>query len=215
MILGSSVVPAAAIRGGDLPPASPYADLHIEAKRDDGKPIIEIFTTSPHLFKEFHRFAELLTDEFEHSGLSASAAFAAVVERWRELALRRDLLSPDEQLGLGGELAVLAALVRHHGSAAVSAWTGRMTAATPERHDFRVGAIDLEVKSTRSARRHHMIHGLRQLEPSAGHQLFIISIRFEAAGFANGVTLGMRVASIRGLLSSNDNATRSNSTRSS
>ena len=47
---------------GDLPPASPYADLHIEAKRNNTKSIIEIFTTSPHLFKEFHRFAELLTE---------------------------------------------------------------------------------------------------------------------------------------------------------
>jgi Putative PD-(D/E)XK family member, (DUF4420) len=193
---------------GDLTTPSPYADLHVEARRDDGRPVIEVFTTTPHLFKEFHRFAELLTDEYEHSGLSASAAFASVVERWRELAVRRDLLSAEEQLGLSGELAVLAALIRHHGPAAVSAWTGRMTEATPERHDFRLGAIDLEVKSTRSARRQHLIHGLRQLDPSAGHQLFLVSIRFEAAGFANGVTLGMRVASIRALLSSNANATR-------
>jgi hypothetical protein len=188
---------------GDVLPASPYADLHIEARRDDGKPVIEIFTTSSHLFKEFHSFAELLTEEYEHSELSAATAFAAVVERWRELALRRDLLSPEEQLGLAGELAVLNALVRHHGPAAVSGWTGRMTAATPERHDFRVAAIDLEVKSTRSARRQHLIHGLRQLEPSAGHRLFLLSIRFEAAGFENGVTLGMRIADIRALLSSN------------
>jgi hypothetical protein len=187
---------------GDLPPASPYAELHIEARSDDGKPTLEIFTTSPHLFKEFHRFAGLLTEEYEHSGLSAVGAFAAVVERWRELALRRDLLSTEEQLGLAGELAVLAALVRHRGPQAISGWTGRMTHAAPERHDFRIGAVDLEVKSTRSARRQHLIHSLRQLEPSAGHRLFLVSLRFEAAGFDNGFNLGMRISVIRALLSS-------------
>jgi len=72
--------------------------------------------------------------------------------------------------------------------------------APPERHDFRVGAVDLEVKSTRSAMRHHVVHGLRQLEPSEGHRLFLVSLRFDAAGLQNGLTLGMRVSMLRGLL---------------
>lgn len=193
---------------GELPPASPYAELHIEARRHEGKPVLEIFTTSSHLFKEFHRFAGLLTDEYEHSGVSAANAFAVVVERWRELAVRRDLLSPEEQLGVAGELAVLASLLRHHGPQAVSAWTGRMPQAAPERHDFRVGAVDLEVKSTRSARRQHRVHGLRQLEPSVGHRLFLVSLRFESAGFDSGLSLGMRVSIVRELLSSSDAARR-------
>lgn len=186
---------------GELPPVSPYAELHIEVRRHEGKPVLEVFTESPHLFREFHRFAELLTEDYENSGLSAVDAFAAVVERWRELALRRNLLSAEEQLGLAGELAVLSALVRFHGPQAVSAWTGRMPVEAPERHDFRVATVDLEVKSTRSAKRQHVIHGLRQLVPSDGHRLFLVSLRFEAAGFNNGFSLGMRVAKIRELLS--------------
>lgn len=184
---------------GPLTAASPYAELHVEARQEGGKPVMEVFTTAPHLFKEFHRFAGLLTEEYERPSLTAADAFSAVVERWRELTLRRDLLSADEQIGLAGELAVLAALAGKEGPQSIAAWTGRIPGG-PERHDFRIGTVDLEVKSTRSSKRQHVIHGLRQLEPSAGHTLFVVSLRFESAGLGSGLALGERVSQVRELL---------------
>jgi hypothetical protein len=168
---------------------------------------MEVFTNTPHLFKEFHRFAGLLTEEYERPDVTAADAFAAIVDRWRELTLRRDLLSPEEQIGLAGELAVLAALTRKQGPQSVAAWTGRIPGG-PERHDFRIGAVDLEVKGTRSPKRQHVIHGLRQLEPSARHVLFLLSFRFEGAGLNTGFSLVQRVAEVRTLLKADVNYLR-------
>ena len=66
---------------------------------------------------------------------------------------------------------------------------------------FEFGEIDIEVKSTRTARREHFIHGLKQLEPSMGHELFLLSLRFEAAGYSNGKSLYDRIVAIRRKLS--------------
>lgn len=182
-------------KGAKVPP-SPYAELNLEARMDESKEVLEIYTQSRHLFQEFHRLAGLLTESFERADQTAVNAFLEVVERWRELTIRRDLLSAEEQLGLMGELLVLDALIGRNGPAAVSSWTGRME-TLPERHDFRIGDIDLEVKTTRTSSRHHVIHGLRQLEPSRGHSLFLVSLRFEAAGMANGTSLADYVRKVR------------------
>lgn len=180
-------------------PASPYAELALEARKQDSKAVLEIFTESDHLFRDFHRLAGLLVEDFEQLGQTAVGAFLAVVERWRELTTKRNLLSAEERLGLTGELVLLEALIRKHGPSAVSSWTGR-NEDKPERHDFRVGNIDIEVKSTKSSQRQHVIHGLRQLEPSKGHRLFLVSFRFEAAGMNNGKSLSEQVRAIRELL---------------
>jgi hypothetical protein len=183
-------------------PASPYAELRVEARTDGRDTVLEIYTASSHLFKEFHRLAGLRTEEFERGGQTAVGALSAVVKRWRELTTKRGLLSAEEQLGLVGELAVLEGLSRRHGPSVVSSWTGRMP-SFPERHDFRVGQVDLEVKATRMSRRQHIIHGLRQLKPSSGYRLFLISLRFESAGMGNGASLCDRVRIVRKTLSGN------------
>lgn len=183
-------------------PASPYAELDLEVRQQGSVTVLEIFTTADHLFRDFHRLAGLLTEDFERPGHTAVGAFLAVVERWRELTTKRSLLSPEEQLGLVGELVVLDALISRHGPAAVSSWTGRAK-DMPERHDFRIGTIDVEVKSTRSPQRQHVIHGLRQMEPSEGHNLFMVSLRFEAAGMGNGKSLSERTQAVRKTLSDN------------
>lgn len=183
-------------------PASPYAELDLEARQQGSITVLEIFTTADHLFRDFHRLAGLLAEDFERPGQTAVGAFLAVVERWRELTTKRSLLSPEEQLGLVGELVVLNALISKHGPVALSSWTGRAK-DMPERHDFRIGAIDVEVKSTRGSQRQHVVHGLRQMEPSKGHDLFLVSLRFEAAGMGNGSGLSERVQAVRRILSVN------------
>lgn len=184
---------------GTAIPASQFVELGIERRTIERTEVLEVFTCSRHLFREFHRLAGLFAEEYERIEATAVDAFKAVIDRWKGLTERRELLTTDEQLGLMGELVVLATLIRSHGTALVSAWTGRLP-DSQERHDFRYIEIDFEVKSTRSPRRRHVIHGLKQLEPISGRKLFLLSLRFERAGLGHGYSLAERVGEVRGLL---------------
>lgn len=190
----------APLEEGATVPASPYAELTLERGRAAQSAVMEVSASSAHLYREFHRLAGLFTEELERPEQTAVGAFLAVAERWRGLTAMRELLGPEEQLGLFGELAVLQGLIRECGTDAVASWTARV-AETPERHDFRVGQMDIEVKSTRTAVRNHIIHGLRQLEPCAGHRLILISLKFAAAGMNDGCSLVDRVRILRERLS--------------
>jgi len=184
-------------------PPSPYSELKVEIFKNDLGNFLEISTKAEHLFREFHRFAGIVTEDFELPGQTAIGAFESAIHRWLELISRIELLSEEKQLGLQGELTVLRALIKIHGAQAVRAWTGR-NPLLAERHDFRLGSVDIEVKSTRSTRRQHIIHGLEQLQPSRGHILYLLSLRFESAGLAGGKSLHDEIEEIR--LSLRDNS---------
>jgi hypothetical protein len=190
--------------GGDVPP-SPFAEISIDERRLGETTVLEIATTAAHLFPEFHRLSSLFAEELENRDQTIIKSFLKVAERWRELTARRQVLSPEAQLGLLGEVAFLQALVSRLGPAAVVSWTARV-ADLPERHDFRLDDVDIEVKTTRGAERKHVIHGLTQLSPSAGHSLFLVSLKFEAAGFGGGVSLVERVECLRKAIAKEKNA---------
>jgi len=192
--------------GAAVPP-SPFAEIAVEQKVVTGSSVLEISVDSSHLFTEFHRLGGLFTEELERENQTPIDAFLTVVERWRELTAVRRALSADEQLGLYGELAVLETLTGKYGPGAIEAWTARV-GDIPGRHDFRIGTIDLEVKSTRGPRRRHVIHGLRQLEPAEGHELFLVSLQFESAGLGGGHSLPERVNRIRKALVGAEDALR-------
>lgn len=177
-------------------PPTRFTELDIEVRKDDSGLVLEVSTVTERLYREFHRFAGLLAEDFEQAGRSALDAFDMAIDRWQDLASWKALLTEEQQIGLYGELLFLEALLKHAGPGAVEAWTGR-NQKLPERHDFRVGSVDIEVKSTRSVSRRHFVHGLNQLTPSLGHKLFILSIRFEGAGLNSGKALSDRVGSIR------------------
>ena len=180
---------------GQVPP-SPFAEIALEERRVRSQRVIEIATTSKRLFPEFHRLAGLYAEELEKTSDTEVETLLRVAARWRELVASRSVLSPEAQLGLLGEMALLKSLVQKLGPAAVFAWTANV-AELPERHDFRLDGVDMEVKTTRSTDRQHVIHGLTQLSPSVGHSLFLVSLRFEAAGVGSGSSLAERVEGIR------------------
>ena len=177
-------------------PPSPYAELKVERFENDLGSFLEVSTTAEHLFREFHRFAGIVTEDFELPRQTALGAFDSAIHRWLELTSRIKLLSEEMQLGLQGELTFLRALIKTNGPQAIMAWTGR-DPHMPERHDFRLGKVDIEVKSTRGTRRQHIIHGLEQLEPSKGHTLYLLSLRFESAGLTGGKSLHDEIEEIR------------------
>jgi len=183
-------------------PPSPYSELKIDISETDSGSFLEISIMAEHLYREFHRFAGIVTEDFELPGQTALGAFELAIRRWLELTSRIELLSAEKQLGLQGELTLLRALLKTYGVQAIKAWTGR-NPLLAQRHDFRLGNMDIEVKSTRSTRRQHVIHGLEQLQPSTGHTLYLLSLRFEDAGLAGGKSLDDEIEEIRFILGDN------------
>lgn len=188
-----------------LPP-SPYVEIDIAGVQVDGKELIEISTVASHLRREFHHLARLLTEHYEDSTKAPSEALGAAIEHWRELVTQKAILSTEQQLGLMGEMAFLQAVIATHGVEGADAWTAYASDA-PDRHDFRLGSHDIEVKSTLSAARAHFIHGLHQLQPHSDRQLFLLSIRFATGGFSRGASLLDRVTVIQRALAA-DSARR-------
>ena len=184
-------------------PASPFSELVLEQRYVNDSMVMEVSTASRDLYREFHHLAGLFAEELEESEAGPVAVFFKVAARWKALTAGKNLLSSDAQLGLIGELTVLMALIRRYGPEAVRSWTAWADGA-PGRHDFRVGCLDLEVKSTRGATRSHFIHGLHQLEPAVGHALFLFSLKYESAGLESGFSLVSRIESVREALSNTD-----------
>lgn len=121
-----------------------------------------------------------LIAELLRSGVKFHDAVPVAVGALRELLARRARLSDEQQIGLMGELLVL-----EHGLAVtpdetLEAWLGM----DREEHDFVFGDFDLEVKSTRSESRVHMISSLTQLAAAPDRPLYVVSIQLTGAGFA-------------------------------
>jgi hypothetical protein len=191
---------------GTPTPPQLYAELNLRIIHTDRGPMLEISSGATDLQREFHRFAGLLTEDFEKPGRTALEAFATATERWRELTTRREGMSTEQQVGLWGELYFLRALVAGElKGLAVEAWTGRGDSVS-DRHDFRFAGIDVEVKTTRRSTRQHVIHGLTQLLPSIGHDLYLISLRLDAAGAGTGASLSDLVFMVRSALGENQAA---------
>lgn len=116
----------------------------------------------------------------------------------RELLSKRRKLSDEQEIGLFGELGVLAHLVETLGEeAATAAWLGPEN----EEHDFVLSEFDAEVKTTMSEARVHVIGSTTQLSRSPGRPLFLVSIQLTAAGASQeGETLPQRVLRVRGML---------------
>jgi len=177
-------------------PPSPYAEIFAEVLKDETGFVLEIKTTTMRLFREFHRFAEIITEDFEKTGQTAQGAFETAIRRWNDLTSRKELLSDEQRLGLQGELVFLNALLNTQETKAILSWTGRNKSLS-ERHDFRINGLDIEIKSTRSTSRRHIIHGLGQLQASLGHKLYLLSLKFEGAGLVLGRSLYDEVENIR------------------
>lgn len=120
------------------------------------------------------------------AGIPYGQALRTAVDQFRNLLRSRRRLSPAQETGLIGELTVLLHLIRAIGAdAAVEAWLG----PDAEEHDFGLEGYDLEVKTTLGEDRRHVIHGVDQLAPTPGRNLWLLSLQFTAAGRGEGSSL--------------------------
>ena len=180
------------------PPVSPLRQIRIACGREQSTTVLEMATDREDLYREFFFLALSITDRIQGLNQEPYQAFSEALDTWKLLLQAAAKMSDDQQLGLMGELWALKRLVSRLGAAGLDAWTG----PRGEPHDFRVEKCELEVKSTRSVTRMHIINGLAQLMASRGCELYLISLQWEPAGAADGRTLPMLIADLRGDLAS-------------
>jgi hypothetical protein len=146
---------------------------------------LRVESGDPNLFQHFHSFASTMLDLVQLDGKDPVSAMHETIEAWRNLLKRPSRMSDEQEIGLLGELWVLWHLIERHGSDALKMWTG----VSGEPHDFRLGPIDLEVKTTRTVRRVHTINGLHQLAPVGETPLLLLSLQFQPAPPSRGMSL--------------------------
>jgi hypothetical protein len=150
------------------------------------------------LFSEGYPLLCYVADAIQEEGLPFSAAVPRAISRYHELLAREQYLPVEREIGLVGELFVLRCLMmRLGGGTALSSWRG---GDQEEEHDFGLEHDDVEVKTTRSESRTHMIGSLTQLKPNPERALWLTSIQVTGGGRA-GTTLPHLVASIHQSLS--------------
>ena len=130
-------------------------------------------------------------------GAGFAAATAAALVHLRAILASRSRLSTEQQVGLLGELLVVRRLLSvRDEEETIDWWLG----PDAEQHDLALPDMDVEVKTTTSEARVHVIHGVGQLEPNPGRALWLLSIQVTRAGGARGVSLAGLVAEVSATL---------------
>ncbi|MGA5871824.1 PD-(D/E)XK motif protein [Streptomyces cinereoruber] len=176
------------------PPRSPLPAVVIDqVAMDGGMRMARVRTARVELMRDFHDMALAIADRIVVRNRSLDSAFAETVEGWSSLLDRPRGMSVERRIGLLGELSVLSRLAETYGwETAVEAWTGPYG----EEHDFALADFDIEVKTTASERRRHVIHGIGQLQAAPGRPLWFASLRLTRGG-AGGRTLAESARTVR------------------
>lgn len=181
----------------------PFQNVNVRTVLLSGTPHVEVLTDAPELFRPIYA---LISDVLSRMADGESDCLRALELSWGDFEA---LLSSSAQItrekvvGLFGELWVLRLLLSES-VAPLSCWIG----ADRQSHDFRMGALELEVKTTTSNVRRHVIHGLNQLSPTPGYTLSLVSIRLGSAGSNPGESLNELVEKIRSALRTDPAALR-------
>ncbi len=138
---------------------------------------VDLVCLKPHLHEIFSILVNEIVDIIREDSSKPDYICRQVLDRWRELLEREPstLLEIEKLVGLFGELYFLRAMVQRNPNA-IRYWTGPKGA----RHDFSMGSLAIEIKSTLS--RHGLfveVHGYEQLEPLQGGKLYLTVLRFE------------------------------------
>ncbi len=163
----------------DAPAAEPsmLERITVSDVNADGRRWLEVSTATPRLYESFYRLIGQVA-EAVLAGTAPHTALARAVGLWDSLVAQTEVLSEERQAGLFGELLMLERLLGAGVAGAVTAWVG------PDRqaHDFRLGSVEFEVKTTSGAKRIHTINGLGQMSPSVDCSLHLVSMQIADAG---------------------------------
>ncbi|MFD6351876.1 PD-(D/E)XK motif protein [Nocardia tengchongensis] len=173
-------------------PRSPLPAVVVDRVSHHGTTMARIRTTRPELMRDFHDLIAAIADRLLRDHHTLSTAFGETIQSWSALLDRGRLANRQRSIGLLGELTVLRSLVNTHGwDEALRAWGGPFD----EEHDFVLGAVGIEVKTTAAEARRHTINGLDQLTPAVGQSLWVVSVQLTRGG-PGGRTLGEAVEAL-------------------
>jgi hypothetical protein len=179
--------------GAAVPDLSEYEHLSASVVQAGEQAWAELLIDDPDVFRRALPVVWRIADRIQLELLSFAEAVIATLADFRELLEGASVLSPDQEVGLFGELTVVDCLVSTlGGTQAVAAWRG----PNGDEHDFDLGSGDLEVKSTLSGKRVHWIGSLSQLEPTPGRTLWLLSMQL-TTGLVEALTIGDLVAKLR------------------
>lgn len=182
--------------GEELPQVSQLRNITVSKVQIDDKAYVQVLTGSEELFRAIHALIGETLYRIKEGEKDCLHALGLSLASFEALVAKATGISREAALGLYGELWVLESLARS-GKADAKAWIGPLR----EPHDLRIGAMELEVKTTGANARHHVIHGLNQLNPSPGHDLSLVSIRLGSPGSGAGRSLDRIVADLHDLFS--------------
>ena len=178
---------------------SAYRIIHADLFEDLGEETVWFRLTIDASGIEYEAYSLLqsVADQLQR-GDDMERALHVALESYHDLLSRVPRLSEDQEIGLFGELIALERVIGNLGeTAALAAWLGPQC----EEHDFVLPEGDIEVKTTRTERRIHVIHGADQLAPAPGRTLRFMSIQVTRAGAsAGGRTLPEAIEMLRGRL---------------
>ncbi|MGW8765010.1 PD-(D/E)XK motif protein [Streptomyces sp. NPDC055815] len=181
------------LTGRHRPPTSPLPSVLIDTIAAHGMRMARIRTTQEPLLRDFHDLLNAIADRIITHDRTLEQAFSETVRAWSALLGRSRDIGAAKRIGLMGELAVLGSVAAAHGwSTAVDSWIG----PEGEEHDFGLPEVDVEVKTTSSERRRHIVHGIGQLSPAPDRDLWLVSIQLTRGG-GHGRTLSDCARTVR------------------
>lgn len=161
----------------ELPKPLPKA-LNFKIYENNGSLRLIVSCSSVELFRSFYDFIREVLELVHAGSHSPKNAVDEAWSKWGQLIERESSLSREKQIGLIGELWLLERLANLHGwDFALDSWHK----VSVSEHDFCLRSSDIEVKTTTSENRSHMIGSLTQLQPSHGRELFLLSIQITTA----------------------------------
>ncbi|WFR83889.1 PD-(D/E)XK motif protein [Arthrobacter sp. Y-9] len=181
--------------GGD-PDVASYEHIRVERINVIGKQgdWFRLTVNATYLHYEAYVLIVSIVDQLE-SGASFRHAVSESLAGLKGLLSSRRKMSDEKEAGLLGELIVLGHAIDRLGEdQAMQAWLGPYS----EEHDFGFEDFDVEVKTTRSESRVHVIGTESQLQPAGDRTLYLLSLQVTLAGASgDGFTLAELITSIR------------------
>lgn len=168
-----------------LSPSSPTSVIEASTRHVGDKLQYQIGSRFLPLLHEVYYFLDGVVRRAEKSGDPLPEVIASELAAWEALLRIPSSMDRNQVVGLLGELWVLWRVLHNLGAMAIDCWTGPAS----EQHDFRLAGDDLEIKSTISHSRDHVISGLEQLANSGQRTLSVVSIQLKPAGGGPGTSL--------------------------
>lgn len=172
-------------------PASAWSHIGVSTLVDGGIRYLEISTTDERLVADGYAMLMAVADRIQIDGLEPMAAFGQTLATWQSILAMRVRMSLEKEIGLYGELLVVAAVLAT-GVAQARSWRGGLR----EEHDFGFSDADLEVKTTIGERRQHWIHGLAQMVGTRNTPLWMLSLQITRAAGGQGQNMPELIDSI-------------------